>query len=52
MRSAGTAIFVVTGLLLIGLGTTRDGWWTVLGGVGALAIAAWRFTETPEESTP
>lgn len=45
MTRLGTASFVALGLVLLGLGTTRDSWWTIAGGLGALAAAAWRATE-------
>lgn len=39
--------FVVLGLVLVGLGTRADAWWTIVGGVGAWATAAWIGTSTP-----
>lgn len=44
-RPATVATFLGIGLALIALGTWRDAWWPLAGGVAALSWAAWRHTE-------
>lgn len=46
-RPLPAAAFVVLGAVLLALGTWRDAWWPLAGGVGALAAAAWIGTEDP-----
>jgi hypothetical protein len=45
MSRLGTPAFVALGIVLLGLGVGRDSWWTIVGGLGSLAAAAWRATE-------
>jgi len=48
-RHVTVAIFVGLGVGLFALGSWRDAWWPFVGGVGALAWAAWQHTE-PESA--
>lgn len=44
-----TVAFAVLGVVLLGLGILQVAWWSLFGGVSALAAAVWRATDLPED---